>query len=125
MENCLEHSLCSQSLVHCCNHCNPLFKSSVSKIADAVVYMVLIIFALNSFCRYDICKRNDTNNGRFHISAIANFIGAYSDWWRGCICIFLSSDYHFLNEYKRASYELYRSTAFITGNDIKYCKYNE
>ena len=49
MENCLAHSLCSQSLVHCCNHCNPLFKSSVSKIADAVVYMVLIIFALNSF----------------------------------------------------------------------------
>ncbi len=31
----------------------------------------------------------------------------------------------FLMNTSGLSYELYRSTAFITGNDIKYCKYNE
>ena len=29
------------------------------------------------------------------------------------------------NEYEWASDELYRSTTFITCNDIKYCKYDE
>ena len=62
-------------------------KSSLSKIADAVVYMVLIIFALNSFYVVMTYARNDTNNGRFHISVITYLACTHSDrWWR-CIRI--------------------------------------
>ncbi|EEM40166.1 Stage III sporulation protein AE [Bacillus thuringiensis serovar sotto str. T04001] len=101
-------------------------KSSVSKIADAVVYMVLIIFALNSFYVVMTYARETIQTMiDFILALLPILLALIATGGGGCICIVFSSGYHFLNEYEWASYELYRSTTFITGNDIKYCKYNE
>lgn len=87
--------------------------------------MVLIIFALNSFYVVMTYARETIQTMVDFILALLPILLALIATGGGCICIVFSSGYHFLNEYEWASYELYRSTTFITGNDIKYCKYNE
>ena len=86
--------------------------------------MVLIIFALNSFYVVMTYARETIQTMVDFILALLPILLALIATGGGLYLYLLSSDYHFLNEYKRV-YELYRSTAFITGNDIKYCKYNE
>ncbi len=101
-------------------------KSSVSKIADAVVYMVLIIFALNSFYVVMTYARETIQTMVDFILALLPILLALIATGGGVVSVsFFSSDYHLLNEYEWAFDELYRSTTFITCNDIKYCKYDE
>lgn len=99
-------------------------KSSVSKIADAVVYMVLIIFALNSFYVVMTYARETIQTMVDFILALLPILLALIATGGGVVSVSFSSDYHLLNEYEWAFDELYRSTTFITCNDIKYCKYD-
>ena len=100
-------------------------KSSVSKIADAVVYMVLIIFALNSFYVVMTYARETIQTMVDFILALLPILLALIATGAVLYPYRFSSDYHLLNEYEWAFDELYRSTTFITCNDIKYCKYDE
>ncbi len=101
-------------------------KSSVSKIADAVVYMVLIIFALNSFYVVMTYARETIQTMVDFILALLPILLALIATGGGVVSVsFFHPIIIFLMNTSGLFDELYRSTTFITCNDIKYCKYDE
>ena len=87
--------------------------------------MVLIIFALNSFYVVMTYARETIQTMVDFILALLPILLALIATGAVLYPYRFSSDYHLLNEYEWAFDELYRSTTFITCNDIKYCKYDE
>ena len=105
---------------------NAFEQSSISKVAYAIVYMVLIILALNSFhVAMEYTKETIAMMTSF-LMALDSTITCFNCYlWRTYLCGFLSPSPAFFNEYERNLNSICGITIIIFCSDFKHCEYDD
>ena len=101
---------------------NAFEKSTISKVAYSIVYMVLVIIALNSF-HIAISYTNEAIGSMisFVLALDPTFTCINCSFRWTCFSSFFSSSYFIFNEYKWFVYAIYYTASSFLSNLVEYC----
>ena len=101
---------------------NAFEQSSISKVAYAIVYMVLIILALNSFhVAIEYTKETIDIDDFLSYGADSTVTRINCHIWRNHLCCFFSPCLAFFNEYERNLNSICGLTVIIFCSHFKHC----